>query len=50
VEDIGWFQAVDGDGCRSTMHLDRIGLFVPVEDFVWANIGSLEGSPEGALP
>jgi hypothetical protein len=32
------------------MNLDGIGLFVPLEDFVWANIGNLEGSPEGALP
>jgi cleavage and polyadenylation specificity factor subunit 1 len=43
MQDVHWFKAVDGDGCRSTMNLDGIGLFAPVEDFVWANIGDLVG-------
>jgi transposase InsO family protein len=43
MQDIRWFKAVDGDGCRSTMNLDGIGLFAPVEDSLWANIGDLVG-------
>jgi hypothetical protein len=40
MQDIHRFQAVDGDGCRSIMNLDGIGLFTSVEDSVWTYIGA----------
>jgi len=50
MEDVRWLQAVNGDRLRSVLDLDGVGLVVPVEDPVWADIRGLEGSLGGTLP
>jgi hypothetical protein len=44
MEGIRRLQVVNGDYLHSTLNLDGIGLIVPVEDPVWADIRDLEGT------
>ena len=48
--DIRRFQAVNGDCLRRTLNVDCIGLIAPVENLIWADVRSLEGTPEGTVP
>jgi len=50
VEDVRRLQAVNGDCLRSALNLYGIGLTIPVDDPVWADIRGLEGPPEGTMP
>ena len=44
------FQAVNGDCLRRTLNVDCIGLIASVENLIWADVRSLEGTPEGTMP